>query len=150
VRPDTNSSDWTVPIRSARHLLLSTHGLDVEPLGDFKPTSRMIELDNGEHPTIAFQKVPTTWRRRGHRSDSPATPLGLSRSHLDEGEQHALAAGATKHEYQPGTTFRSISIPWPSVLSRAFERLTSLTLSTPHDETNEPAQLSIPLGEART
>jgi hypothetical protein len=25
---------------------------------------------------------------------------------LDEGEQHALAAGATKHEYQPGTTFR--------------------------------------------
>jgi len=41
-------------------------GLEVEPLGDFKPEEvEWIELDNGHHPTIAFQKVPNyvapTW-----------------------------------------------------------------------------------------
>ena len=33
-------------------------GLPVEPLGDFAPDDvEWIELDNGTHPTLAFQKV---------------------------------------------------------------------------------------------
>jgi len=83
-------------------------GLEVEPLGDFKRDEvEWIELDNGHHPTIAFQKVPNyvvpTW---------PSGPvpqqlhLDFLVPDLDEGEAHALAVGATKHEYQPGTTFR--------------------------------------------
>jgi hypothetical protein len=83
-------------------------GLDVEPLGDSKPEEvDWIELVNGEHPTIAFQKVPNyvapTW-------PTGAIPQQLHLDFLvpdlDEGELHALAVGATKHEYQPGTTFR--------------------------------------------
>jgi hypothetical protein len=83
-------------------------GLEVEPLGDVKPDAvEWIELDNGSHPTIAFQKVPNyvapTW-------PTGAVPqqlhLDFLVSDLDEGEEHALAVGATKHEYQPGTTFR--------------------------------------------
>ena len=77
-------------------------GLEVEPLGDFKP-----ELDNGPHPTIAFQKVPNyvapTW-------PTGAIPQQLHLDFLvpdlDAGEEHALSVGARKHEYQPGTTFR--------------------------------------------
>jgi len=83
-------------------------GLDVEPLGDFKPEEvEWIELDNGLHPTIAFQKVANyvapTW-------PTGAIPQQLHLDFLvpdlDEGEEHVLALGATKHEYQPGTTFR--------------------------------------------
>ncbi len=83
-------------------------GLDVEPLGDLKPEDvDWIELDNGMHPTIAFQKisnyVPPTW-------PTGATPQQLHLDFLvpdlDEGEAHALAIGASKHEHQPGTTFR--------------------------------------------
>ncbi|MGD0692995.1 MAG: VOC family protein [Acidimicrobiales bacterium] len=83
-------------------------GLEVEPLGDFKPEEvEWIELDNGQHPTIAFQKVPNyvapTW-------PTGAIPQQLHLDFLvpdlDRGEQHALEVGATKHEYQPGTTFR--------------------------------------------
>jgi Glyoxalase-like domain len=83
-------------------------GLEVEPLGDFKPEEvDWVELDNGLHPTIAFQKVPhyvtPTW---------PEGPIPQQLhmdffvSDLDAGEAHALAIGATKHEFQPGTSFR--------------------------------------------
>jgi hypothetical protein len=83
-------------------------GLDVEPLGDLKPEDvEWIELDNGAHPTIAFQKVPNyvapTW-------PTGAVPQQLHLDFLvpdlDEGEAHVLSIGARKHEYQPGTTFR--------------------------------------------
>jgi hypothetical protein len=83
-------------------------GLEVEPLGDFKPEEvEWIELDNGQHPTIAFQKVPNyaapTW-------PAGAIPQQLHLDFLvpdlDAGEEHALSVGARKHEYQPGTTFR--------------------------------------------
>lgn len=83
-------------------------GLEVEPLGDMKPDEvEWIELLNGDHPTITFQKIPNyvapTW---------PTGPvpqqlhLDFNVPDLDKGEEHALAVGATKHEYQPGTTFR--------------------------------------------
>ena len=82
-------------------------GLEVEPLGDLKPEEvEWIELDNGQHPTIAFQKVTNyvapTW-------PTGAIPQQLHLDFLvpdlDDGEEHALSVGATKHEYQPGTTF---------------------------------------------
>jgi hypothetical protein len=83
-------------------------GLEVEPLGDMQPDDvEWIELLNGDHPTITFQKIPNyvapTW---------PTGPvpqqlhLDFNVPDLDEGENHALAVGATKHDFQPGTTFR--------------------------------------------
>jgi len=83
-------------------------GLPVEPLGDFAPEDvNWIELDNGDHPNIAFQKVDNyvapTW------PDGPVPQqlhLDFLVGDLDEGEQHALSIGATKHAVQPGTTFR--------------------------------------------
>src|SRR5580658_1251003 len=53
-------------------------GLEVEPLGDFKPEDvEWIELDNGAHPTIAFQKVPNyvapTWPTGAVPSNSTST-----------------------------------------------------------------------------
>jgi len=83
-------------------------GLEVEPLGDLTPEQvEWIELDNGPHPTIAFQKVTNyvapTW-------PTGAIPQQLHLDFLvpdlDAGEEHALSVGATKDEYQPGTTFR--------------------------------------------
>jgi hypothetical protein len=83
-------------------------GLPVEPLGDFAPEDvNWIELDNGDHPNIAFQKVDNyvapTW------PDGPVPQqlhLDFLVGDLDEGEHHALSIGATKHAVQPGTTFR--------------------------------------------
>src|SRR6202451_773061 len=83
-------------------------GLEVEPLGDFKPEDvEWIELDNGHHPTIAFQKVPhfvaPTW------PEGPVPQqlhLDFAVADLDEGEAHALEVGARKTEFQPGDTFR--------------------------------------------
>jgi hypothetical protein len=83
-------------------------GLPVEPLGDFAPDDvEWIELDNGSHPTLAFQKVDNyvapTW---------PVGPvpqqlhMDFLVDDLDAGEQHVLSIGATKHDVQPGTTFR--------------------------------------------
>ena len=83
-------------------------GLEVEPLGDFKPEDvQWIELLNGAAPTLAFQKVPAfvapTW-------PEGAVPqqvhLDFTVEDLDLGEAHALASGATKAPYQPGTSFR--------------------------------------------
>jgi hypothetical protein len=83
-------------------------GLDVEPLGEFKPEDvEWIELLNGDRPTIAFQKVAAfvapTW------PEGPVPQqlhLDFYVADLDVGEQHALSLGATKADFQPGTTFR--------------------------------------------
>lgn len=83
-------------------------GLEVEPLGDFPPEKvTWIELLNGDHPTLAFQKIEgylaPTW---------PEGPLPQQAhidfvvADLDAGEEHVLAIGATKAEHQPGETFR--------------------------------------------
>ncbi len=83
-------------------------GLEVEALGDFPPEEvTWIELLNGDHPTLAFQKVDhyvaPTW---------PEGPLP-QQAHLDfwvddldQGEVHVLGVGATKTDFQPGDTFR--------------------------------------------
>ena len=83
-------------------------GLSVEPLGDFAPDDvEWIELDNGEHPCIAFQKIDNyvapTW------PEGPVPQqlhLDFIVDDLDAGEQHVLSIGATKHHVQPASTFR--------------------------------------------
>ncbi len=83
-------------------------GLEVEPLGDFPEQDvEWIELLNDDRPTIGFQKIDSyaapTW---------PEGPLPQQLhldfyvDDLDEGEAHAIGAGATKADYQPGETFR--------------------------------------------
>lgn len=83
-------------------------GLAVEALGDFAPDDvEWIELDNGTQPSIAFQKVPhhvaPTW------PDGPVPQqlhIDFLVDDLEAGEQHVLAIGGSKHDVQPGTTFR--------------------------------------------
>ncbi len=82
--------------------------LDIKPLGDLLAgDSAWIELDNGDQPTLAFQKVDgyvtPTW------PDGPVPQqchLDFVVDDLDEGEAFVLAHGARKHAVQPGTTFR--------------------------------------------
>ncbi|MHB1209849.1 MAG: VOC family protein [Acidimicrobiales bacterium] len=83
-------------------------GLEVEPLGDFKPEEvEWIELLNGHAPTLAFQKVPgfvaPTWPEGAVPQQAH---LDFTIDDLDRGEAHVLAIGATKASFQPGTTFR--------------------------------------------
>ena len=83
-------------------------GLEVESLGDFKPDDvTWIELDNGDRPNLAFQKVDgfvaPTW------PEGPVPQqlhLDFEVDDLDEGEAFVLGEGAQKHDVQPGTTFR--------------------------------------------
>ncbi len=83
-------------------------GLEVEPLGDFPPEKvDWIELVSDVRPTLGFQKidgyVAPTW---------PEGPLpqqlhlDFAVDDLDAAEAHALGVGATKADFQPGTTFR--------------------------------------------
>ncbi|MFI5034921.1 MAG: VOC family protein [Acidimicrobiales bacterium] len=83
-------------------------GLAVEPLGDFPPDQvTWIELLNEGRPTLGFQKiagyVAPTW-------PEGAVPQQLHLDFvvrdLDIAEAHVLAVGATKADFQPGTTFR--------------------------------------------
>jgi hypothetical protein len=83
-------------------------GLEVEPLGDFKPEDvTWIELFDGGRAVLGFQKIDhyvvPTW------PEGPIPQqlhLDFSVSDLDEGETHALEVGAKKADYQPGDTFR--------------------------------------------
>ncbi len=83
-------------------------GLEVEPLGDFPPEDvDWIELVYEGHPTLGFQKIASyvapTW------PEGPVPQqlhLDFGVKDLDAGEAHALSLGATKADYQPGTTFR--------------------------------------------
>ena len=83
-------------------------GLDVESLDDFKPDDvTWIELDNGDQPNLAFQKVDSfvapTW------PEGPVAQqfhIDFVVDDLDESEAFVLGEGARKHAVQPGTTFR--------------------------------------------
>jgi hypothetical protein len=83
-------------------------GLEMEPLGDFPPEDvTWIELLNDGHPTIAFQKVaslePPTWPEG---PQPQRLHIDFLVDNLDDGETFALSLGATKAEFQPGTSFR--------------------------------------------
>lgn len=99
--------DCPDPIALA-HFYSALTGLEVEPLGDFKPEEvDWIELLNGQAPTLAFQKVPgfvaPTWPEGAVPQQAH---LDFTIDDLDRGEAHVLAIGATKASFQPGTTFR--------------------------------------------
>jgi hypothetical protein len=99
--------DCPEPVELARFYSRLT-GLEVEPLGDVAPEDvDWIELLNGGQATIAFQKVadfvPPTW------PEGPVPQqlhLDFYVGDLDVGEAHALSIGATKAEFQPGTSYR--------------------------------------------
>jgi len=83
-------------------------GLQVEPLGDLPPDQvTWIELLADGGPTLGFQRidgyVAPTW------PEGPVPQqlhLDFAVDDLDRSEAHVLAVGATKADYQPGTTFR--------------------------------------------
>lgn len=82
--------------------------LEIEPLGDFLPEDvTWIELLNNGQPTIGFQKVadvvPPTWPEG---PQPQRLHFDFAVDDLDEGEDLALSLGATKAEFQPGTSFR--------------------------------------------
>ncbi len=83
-------------------------GLQVEPLGDLAPAEvTWIELENGDRPTLGFQKVDQYVTPNWPEGPVPQQlHIDFTVPDLDEGEQHVLALGATKAAYQPGETFR--------------------------------------------
>lgn len=83
-------------------------GLEVEALGDFPPEKvTWIELLNGDHPTLGFQKVENYVAPAWPEGPVPQQAhLDLWVDDLDEGEAQVLAVGATKTAFQPGETFR--------------------------------------------
>ena len=109
-------------------------GLEVEPLGDFKPEDvEWIELDNGAHPTIAFQKVPNyvapTW-------PTGAVPQQLHLDFLvpdlDEGEAHVALNRREEARVPAGNHLPGLPRPGrSSVLSGAVQRLTNAQLINP-------------------
>ncbi|MGD0054203.1 MAG: VOC family protein [Acidimicrobiales bacterium] len=99
--------DCPEPLELARFYSRLT-GLEVEPLGDVAPEDvEWIELLNGDRPTIAFQKVATFVAPTWPEGPQPQQlHLDFYVDDLDAGEEQALALGATKTEFQPGTSFR--------------------------------------------
>ena len=83
-------------------------GLVVEPLGDFPPADvTWIELLNDGQATIAFQKVDSFVAPQWPKGPIPQQlHLDFDVADLDAGEAFVLSLGATKTEFQPGTTFR--------------------------------------------
>jgi len=83
-------------------------GLSVEPLFDFPPEKvTWIELENPGGSTLGFQKVDNyvapTW------PEGPVPQqlhLDFHVADLDEVEGHALRCGASKVDFQPGTSWR--------------------------------------------
>ena len=74
---------------------------------EYDPEDGWAELDNGQRATLAFQEVsdynPPEWPGQ----DVPQQAhLDFYVSDLDAGEASVLELGATKHDVQPGTTFR--------------------------------------------
>ncbi|MBW4030609.1 MAG: VOC family protein [Acidobacteria bacterium] len=83
-------------------------GVPVAPRGDVAPEDlEWIELDMGDRPTLAFQRVPhyvaPTWPEGAIAQQAH---LDFTVRDLDAGEAHVLAAGATKTAFQPDDSFR--------------------------------------------
>ena len=83
-----------------------------------------VELDAGGSPTLAFQLAPARRAPAWPQEGELALHLDLEVDDLDDGEAAVLAAGATKAETQPGTTFRVYLDPDgnPFCLVRSAER----------------------------
>ena len=73
----------------------------VDPTGDWAD----IRAENGQ--CFSFQKVADYSAPQWPGQEMPQQfHLDVIVDDLDEGEKAVLALGATKHDYQPGTTFR--------------------------------------------
>jgi catechol 2,3-dioxygenase-like lactoylglutathione lyase family enzyme len=69
---------------------------------------------HGERPNevLSFQRVEAYRAPRWPEQDAPQQMhLDLMVADLDEGEAEAVRLGATRHEHQPGTTFRVLLDP---------------------------------------
>lgn len=74
---------------------------------DGDPDTDWAELASPAGATIAFQHVDDHRPPRWPGSEHPQQlHLDFDVADLDEGEREVLALGATKAEYQPGTSFR--------------------------------------------
>lgn len=76
------------------------------PIDESATDDDWIELDGGGGPTLAFQlapaKVAPAWPEEG----ALQFHLDVEVDDLDAAEAAVLAAGATRSDHQPGTTFR--------------------------------------------
>ncbi len=112
IRFNVTALDCLEPLELAAFYSQLT-GLEVEPLGDFPALDvTWIELLNEGKPTLAFQKVETYVRPTWPEGPVPQQlHLDFAVSDLDAAEAHALALGATKAVFQPGTMFRVLFDP---------------------------------------
>ena len=89
-------------------------GWEVRP---YEPTDDWIELRSAGGATIAFQEVadhePPVWPGSEHPQQ---LHLDFDVDDLDVGEREALAIGARKADFQPGTTFRVFFDPLVAVV----------------------------------
>jgi Glyoxalase-like domain len=92
--------------RSLAQFYSALTGLPVSPVDDLDDEDDWVELVN-DGPTIAFQLVDNyvapIWPGSTHPQQAH---IDVDVMNLDEGEAAVLAIGATKAEFQPGTTFR--------------------------------------------
>ncbi|HET8559962.1 MAG TPA: VOC family protein [Marmoricola sp.] len=66
-----------------------------------------VEIRGGDGQVICFQRVPDFAPPRWPGQEAPQQMhLDLVVDDLDAGEKAVVGLGATKHEHQPGTTFR--------------------------------------------
>ncbi len=113
--------------RSLAAFYSAVTGLPIDPSEDGDEDSEddeWIELVN-DGPTIAFQKVSNyvapVWPGSSHPQQAH---VDVDVMDLDEGERAVLALGATKAQFQPGTTFRVfldlVGHPFCLVLDRSM------------------------------
>ncbi|MEI9906973.1 MAG: VOC family protein [Actinomycetota bacterium] len=84
-------------------------GLKVDPLDDVneEEVEWLRILDDAGRPVIGFARIPNYATPTWPTGPVPQqTHLEFSVTDLDEAEAAAIAIGATKHEFQPGTNFR--------------------------------------------
>ena len=84
-------------------------GLTVESLGEMKEKEvSWVRIHNAAgEPVLGFARVPNYVAPTWPEGPVPQqTHLEFSVTDLDESEEKAIAIGAIKHEFQPGTSFR--------------------------------------------
>lgn len=76
------------------------------PVAESETDHDWVELDGGGGPSLAFQLAPARTAPAWPREGALQFHLDLEVDDLDAGEAAVLEAGATKHEHQPGESFR--------------------------------------------
>jgi predicted enzyme related to lactoylglutathione lyase len=76
------------------------------PVAESETDHDWVELDGGGGPSLAFQLAPAKKAPAWPQEGALQSHLDLEVDDLDAGEAAVLEAGATKHEHQPGESFR--------------------------------------------